>query len=98
MRQSIAKAVFPTSILVFLASSALMALHREPFYTHYFLFAWWSTIFALDCWLYLKGEGSVILEKPADFFGFLAPFSAFTWFVFEAFNLRLGNWHYTGVP
>ncbi len=70
----------------------------EPFYTYFYLISWWSFIWALDSWLFLKGGDALILEKPGEFFGFLVPFSAFVWFIFEAFNLRLANWHYLGVP
>ncbi|OGR82037.1 MAG: hypothetical protein A2901_04340 [Elusimicrobia bacterium RIFCSPLOWO2_01_FULL_54_10] len=98
MRQSIARVLLPLSAAAFIVSFFLMMRRVEPFYTFFFLFAWWSFLLMLDSWLFLKGGESLILEKPVEFLGFLVPLSAFIWFIFEAFNLRLANWAYAGVP
>ena len=98
MRETFARALFPLSILAFAASTVFLWLGWEPFKTYFFLFAWWSCIGLADSWLYLKGGGSLMIAKPVHFFTFLVPLSAFLWFVFEAFNLRLQNWHYLNVP
>ena len=79
-------------------SSLFLALGWEPFKTYFFLFAWWSAIGIADGWLFLKGGESLLIKRPVHFFTFLVPFSAFLWFIFEGFNLRLQNWHYVGVP
>src|SRR3989344_4553413 len=98
MRHSIARGLLPLGAGIFAVSLALMLKRVEPFYTFFYLISWWSYILALDSWLFLKGGESMFLEKPVEFISFWAPFSAFVWFVFEAFNLRLANWHYLGVP
>lgn len=98
MRQSIAKGILIASLAVFAAASFLMIRKIEPFHTFFFLFAWWSYILALDAWLFLDGGESLFLGKPVEFVTFLVPLSAFVWFIFEAFNLRLANWAYVGVP
>lgn len=98
MKNALARFLFAAGSLCLPVSSLLLWKRAEPFYTFYFLFAWWSYIFALDAWLYLRGGESLFIEKILDFIFFLVPFSAFLWFVFEAFNLRLHNWAYTGVP
>jgi hypothetical protein len=98
MRESAAKIILWSSTLLLIASMTCLWLGWEPFKTYFFLFAWWSIIGILDGWLYLKGGESMMVQNPVYFFGFLVPFSAFQWFVFEAFNLRLQNWHYIHVP
>ncbi len=98
MRQSISKILLPLSVFGFMLSFVLMLRRVEPFYTFFYLISWWTFIPALDSWLYMKGGESLLLEKPGVFFSFLVPLSALIWFIFEAFNLRLHNWHYIGVP
>src|SRR3989344_8302514 len=91
--------------ILLILSSLTMALasfflwHKtEPFYSHYFLFAWWSYIGIAESWLYIKSGDSLLIIKPGKFFLFLVPLSAFVWFIFEAFNLRIQNWYYVNVP
>ena len=98
MRENLAKALLFTSALIFSTSIFFLWLGKEPFKTYFFLFAWWSFIGAADSWLYLRGGDSILVANPVGFFVSLVPFSAFLWFVFEAFNLRLRNWHYAGAP
>lgn len=98
MKEKLARALLILSALTFAGATLGLVLRADPFKTFYFLFAWWSLIFFLDSWLYLKGGESLFLGQIVDFFTFLLPFSAFLWFVFEAFNLRLLNWIYAGVP
>lgn len=97
MKEKLAKLLFWSSLFLMAFSFLMLLTKQEPFYTHFYLFVWWSYIFILDSWLYLKGGESLFLEKPMDFISFLVPFSAFLWFLFEAFNLRIQNWHYVNV-
>lgn len=98
MKESLAKALQILSIFFLILSTLLLWKGIEPFKTHYFLFAWWSYIALLDSWLYLHGGESLILNNFSKFFLFLAPFSSFLWFIFEAFNLRIQNWTYIDLP
>jgi hypothetical protein len=70
---------------------------REPFATWFFLWAWWSYIVFIDGWVYRKRGESLLLSYPGRFLG-LALWSAALWLLFEAFNLRLQNWHYLRLP
>ena len=94
MRESIAKAVFPLFLLIAIGSTIGLVYKVEPFYTHYFLFIWWSFLMILDSSLYLAGGESLFIGSPLDSFLFLAPVSAFIWFIFECLNFRLQNWAY----
>lgn len=97
MKVRIAGILFWTSLSLLAFSFLMLSKKQEPFYTHFYIFVWWSYIGILDSWLYLKGGESLFLEKPVEFVFFLVPFSAILWFIFEAFNLRIQNWHYINV-
>ncbi len=98
MKLILSKIILTVSGIVLILSTILMVRHIEPFYSHYFLFAWWSYIGIIDAWLYLKGGESVFIGEIVDFITFLVPLSAFIWCIFELINLRIHNWHYIGVP
>lgn len=98
MIRNFARIILTISILSLSLSIFMLWRRQEPFYTHFYLFIWWSYIGILDSWLYLQGGESLWIERPIDFFTFLVPFSSFVWFIFEAFNLRIQNWHYINIP
>ncbi len=89
---------FMTVGMFVLALSALMAFwHKEPFYTWFYCWAWWSFIFFVDGWVFRRRGESLILSHPGRFLFFVV-WSIPLWLIFEAFNFRLGNWHYVQVP
>lgn len=80
------------SVLVIGAFTAGPVSGKEPFYSWFYMFAWWPYIIGAEAWLWPRGK-SLLFSKPGRFFT-LIPLSAFIWLVFEAFNFRLDNWHY----
>ena len=98
MREKIARGLLGFSAATIIASTFFLWRGLDPFRTFYFLFAWGSYIGVLDAWLYLQGGESLFIGDILEFITFLVPFSAFVWFLFEFFNLRLQNWIYLGVP
>jgi len=69
---------------------------QEPFLTGLYFFAWWPYIFLGDGLLFLlKGE-SWLWDRPREF-GRLLLWSVTFWLLFEAFNLYLHNWRYSGL-
>src|SRR5262245_15660573 len=40
---------------------------------------------------------SLMTSRPREFLAML-PWSVICWLIFEAYNLRLRNWEYTGLP
>src|SRR4051812_36820385 len=98
MKNWLARTLLVFCALLFVIASAVMLKKAEAFFTHYFFFAWGGFFGAAESWLYLKSGDSALLNHPSNFFFFVLPLSAFIWFLFEAFNLRLENWSYVGVP
>jgi hypothetical protein len=78
-------------------SFVLLMIGLEPFVTFFYSFAWWSFIFLVASVNRLWGKASVVLDRPASF-AWLALSSILFWLVFEAYNFRLGNWYYLGLP
>jgi hypothetical protein len=85
--------VLPLGLLAFVASTVATALLVEPFPTWYYHCAWWSYIAAADGLNRRLGGRALIRDRPAEF-AWLAGFSVLWWTLFEAINLRLGNWYY----
>jgi hypothetical protein len=74
-----------------------MTQKREPFYTWFYSFAWWSYIIFGESFLFSRGYRSLLFVKPSKFLTLL-PLSVTIWLVFEAMNFRLQNWHYLYLP
>lgn len=89
--------IMMTACLAWVFATVCMFRHREPFYTWYYVFSWWSYIFFLHAFLHMRGAGSDLLDSPRRFL-LQAPLSVTIWLIFEVFNFRLMNWHYIDVP
>jgi hypothetical protein len=85
------------SPIVFLSAAVGMTQKREPFYTWFYSFAWWSYILFVESYLFSRGCRSLLFTNPTRFL-LLLPLSVTIWLVFEAFNFRLQNWHYLCLP
>jgi hypothetical protein len=86
-----------SAIVVFLFAIVSLAHKREPFFTWFYCFAWWSYIIFVEAFLHYRGAPSELFDNPRGFL-LLLPLSVTIWLVFEAYNFRLRNWHYLGVP
>ncbi|MHC1744681.1 MAG: hypothetical protein AB9873_16855 [Syntrophobacteraceae bacterium] len=89
--------VMALSGTMFIAATAGMIAKLEPCYTWYYLFCWWCYILFFEGVLRLKGGRSELFDDPGRFCATL-PLSILFWLIFELFNFRLQNWHYSGVP
>jgi hypothetical protein len=69
----------------------------DPFYSWFYCFAWWSYILLADN-LLLKLRGTSLLTTRRNELWHMLALSVFIWLLFEAYNLRINNWHYEGVP
>ncbi len=69
---------------------------REPVATFFTPIAWTGYIAVLDAAVYALA-GSSLLHRGREFLA-VAAFSAPFWLLFEAYNLRLENWTYVGLP
>jgi hypothetical protein len=74
-----------------------MILEIEPFYTFFFHFAWWASIVLLAYFNHLLRRNSLLFDRPREFLWVFC-LSVVVWLFFEAYNFRLQNWHYFGVP
>src|SRR5688500_5457947 len=67
----------------------------EPFHTYFYFFAWGSYLWIVAALLHLRRQPA--FENPKQLL-WMGCFSSTLWFLFEAFNFRLRNWSYLGVP
>src|SRR5437899_6466742 len=89
--------VLAAALLAFAAATAGLALLVEPIPTWYYHLAWCSYILAADDLNHRLGGRSLLRDRPRRFLG-LAGVSVAWWTLFEAINLRLGNWYYVMDP
>jgi len=82
-----------SAILVFVAATIGLFFLIEPIPTWYYQLAWWSYIVAVDSWNRRLAGRSLLRDQTARFWG-LSAVSVAWWTLFEAINLRLGNWYY----
>lgn len=68
----------------------------EPFISHYFIIIWIGYVLVIDALVYKLRKRSLIMNNIYKFIG-LFFLSAVIWWVFEAMNVRVGNWGYAGL-
>ena len=85
--------ILALAAVLFVAATAGLALLVEPVPTWYYHLAWGSYILAVDDVNRRLAGRSLLRDWPARLFG-LAAISVAWWTLFEAINLRLGNWYY----
>src|SRR5579863_133797 len=69
----------------------------EPAATYFTPFAWTSYILIADAAIFAITGHSRLREEPLGLFK-MAALSIPLWLIFEAYNLRLANWTYAGLP
>ena len=75
----------------------LMFRHFEPLATYFTPIAWTAYILLADAAVHAVKGHSRLRDHPAEFAG-VALLSVPLWLIFEAYNLRLHNWTYVGLP
>jgi hypothetical protein len=81
----------PLAVLI-TATLGLFSL-VEPFVSWYFQWAWWSYVFVVDALARRLGAPLLVRGRVREF-SWLCGVSVVLWTLFEALNLRLGNWYY----
>jgi hypothetical protein len=89
--------ILALGILVFAAGTAGLILLVEPVPTWYYHLAWVSYILVADDLNRRLSGRSLLRDRPRRLGG-LAATSVAWWTLFEAINLRLGNWYYVMDP
>ena len=79
-------------------AAEILLFARQPFVSQWFTPIVWTgyVLFADALALRLRGR-SLIHDRPREAL-MLVWISVGCWLLFEAYNLRLQNWHYVGVP
>jgi hypothetical protein len=80
-----------------IVAEGLMFSGIQPVATFFTPIVWTCYILLADASVLAVRGYSRLHDEPAQFFG-LALLSIPLWLIFEAYNLRLQNWTYTGVP
>jgi hypothetical protein len=75
----------------------LMFRHVEPVATYFTPIAWSAYLLICDSAVFAVSGRSRLRNAPRDFFQMVL-LSVPLWLIFEAYNLRLQNWTYVGVP
>ncbi len=94
---NIAGLAISVAALVHLASFVLMLYRVDPFYHFFYDFAWWTYIVFLAGVNHRLGRNSLLFDRPREFV-WVFLLSTPVWLLFEAYNFRLNNWFYVGVP
>ena len=81
------------ALLALAAASLGLARLVEPVPSWYYQIAWWSYIVGLDDVNRRLSGRSLLRDRPGHF-AWLCAASVAWWTLFEALNLRLGNWYY----
>jgi hypothetical protein len=79
------------------AAHAGLLLRIEPIVTYFYEAVWWAYILAADGLLHARLGRSPLASLRLGYLAFAGWSFAF-WLLFEAYNFRLGNWHYVDVP
>jgi hypothetical protein len=82
---------------ILLAGEILMLARVEPVATYFTAIAWTGYILWADAAVFSLRGKSLLGTYPAEF-AWIASCSIPLWLIFEAYNLRLENWTYVGVP
>jgi hypothetical protein len=85
--------VLGAALAVLAAATAALFLLIDPVLTWYYQLAWWSYIVAVDALNRRLAGRSLLRDEPRRLL-WLALGSVAWWTLFEAINLRLGNWYY----
>jgi len=85
------------ALAALVAAEFLMFRGVEPVATYFTPIAWSAYLVLADAMVWSIRGKSRIMDEPHEFAA-LAALSLPLWLIFEAYNLRLRNWAYTGLP
>jgi hypothetical protein len=84
-------------IAILACAELLMFGEVEPVATYFTPIAWTAYMLVADAALFALAGRSPMRNEPGKF-ARLALLSIPLWLIFEAYNLRLNNWEYVGLP
>ncbi len=80
-----------------IAAECMLFLHAEPVFTYFTPTAWSAYLLIADASTFAVTGRSRLRSAPLTL-ARMALLSIPLWLIFEAYNLRLDNWTYVGVP
>ncbi len=93
----VARCTGAAGLLVIVAAAALLALDVWPVTIFVTPIVWTGYILAVDAAVFgMRGESLLRTHRLA--LAWMAVLSVGLWLIFEAYNLRLQNWDYRGLP
>jgi hypothetical protein len=84
-------------LVILIVAEILMLNGIQPIATYFTPIAWTAYILLADAAVLAITGRSRLHDEPRSFLG-VALLSIPLWLIFEAYNLRLANWTYVGVP
>lgn len=84
-------------LALLLAAELLLFRHVEPVASFFTPIAWTGYLLTVDAAVFALRGRSRLRSSPREF-AWLALWSVPLWLVFEAYNWRLQNWMYVGMP
>ena len=84
-------------VVIFVAAEWLMLRGVEPLATYFTPVAWTAYLLMLDAAVFAVVGHSRLHDEPRRL-AQMAALSVLLWLIFEAYNLRLQNWMYVGLP
>jgi hypothetical protein len=84
-------------LIALIAAEGLLFRGFQPVAIYFTPLAWTCYILLTDAAVYAMRGHSRLRSNPGQFAG-VAALSVPLWLIFEAYNFRLENWVYTGVP
>ncbi len=84
-------------LAIIFVAEPLMFAKVEPVYSWFTPIVWTGYILFLDG-LIFRLSGTSWIHDRRGLFAFMLPYSIAVWFLFEAYNLHLRNWHYVNLP
>lgn len=82
---------------IIILSEILLYLGNHPIAFAFTSVMWTGYILFLDGWIWQRGGISYFKDKKREW-PMLALLSILIWLMFEAYNFKLQNWGYTGLP
>ncbi|MDZ7260497.1 MAG: hypothetical protein ONB05_00040 [candidate division KSB1 bacterium] len=84
-------------LLLIILAEVLLFLKVEFFTIFFTPIVWTGYILLVDAFLFKLKGSSLITHRTREFL-FMLPWSVICWFIFEAYNLKMNNWYYLGLP
>lgn len=84
-------------LVVLVVDQALLPWQIEPLARWFTPVMWSAYVLFVDALVLRRRRASLLHDRPREA-AFMAVVSVPLWLVFEAYNLRLANWAYVGVP